>query len=69
MLSRVAPQVAEQDLAVGRGGEPARGSPENPADAGQVGALPLLLARRVEQLKPVRAGEQGDRRRVIERRR
>ncbi len=50
-------QVPEQDLPVGRGGEPARGGPKNPADAGHFGACSQLLARGAIELKPVRAGE------------
>ena len=58
----VAPQVAEDDLAVGRGGQPAGRRPEDPADAGHVGPLSQFLARDAIQLKAVRAGEKRDRR-------
>ena len=50
-------QVPEKDLPVSRGGEPARGAPENPANSGHVGTLSQALARGVIKVKPVRAGE------------
>ena len=56
----VAPEIAEQDLTVRRGGEPAGGGTENTANASQIRALALLLAFCVEELQAMRTCEQGD---------
>ncbi len=59
------PQVGEEDLAVGSGGEPARGRPEEPAHSDDVGGLAEFLTRRVEQPELARTREEGDERRVV----
>ena len=43
-VERVSPEVAEDDLAVGRRGQPAGRRPDDPADAGHVGPLSQFLA-------------------------
>ena len=53
-------QVVEEDLAVGRGGQPARGRPQDAAHSDEVGPLTEQSGRSGRRDWSGRAGEEGD---------